>query len=343
MLRTLPPVPLMLALTLSLLANPAWASGDKPIKGLVIFGDSLSDPGNAFVLTGKVSVRPFELIPDAPYLIGGLHFSNGKTWVEQLAAELDLRRDARPAFLAPGFFSNYAVGGARARGDGPTDFTSQVSVFLSIPRHKRLDDRLYVIWVGGNDVLDAFAALASPAEDPTMTTEAIISAAVTAITDNIAALVEAGARRFLVPNAPDIGLVPAVTPFGPEAAAAATTLSGAFNAALDLALDGLEEALPIQIVRVDIFQIVNDVVEDPQAVGLSNAEDACITPGVIRGAICGRPNEYLFWDGIHPTRTGHAIVAARAEAALAEALPVGHESGHGSTAGIHGLANTSIR
>jgi phospholipase/lecithinase/hemolysin len=214
MLKPLPRTTLLLALVLGLLVNPAWASGDRPVKGLVIFGDSLSDPGNAFVLTGEVSVRPFKLIPDAPYLIGGLHLSNGKTWVEQLAADLDLPRDARPAFLAPGFFSNYAVGAARARGNGPIDLTSQVAVFLSVTRHERPDHRLYVLWVGGNDVRDAFAALtegASPAR-----ARGIIRVAVTAITDNMAALVEAGARRFLVLNAPNIGLVPAVTLFGPE-------------------------------------------------------------------------------------------------------------------------------
>ena len=94
---------------------------------VVVFGDSLSDPGNAFALTGNISMRPFSLIPDAPYARGGMHFSNGKTWVEVLSK--DLRLPSGPAFRNPGQFSNYAVGSARARSVTGADLTDQVNMF----------------------------------------------------------------------------------------------------------------------------------------------------------------------------------------------------------------------
>ena len=53
------------------------------------------------------------------------------------------------------------------------------------------------------------------------------------------------------------------------------------------------------------------------AFGFSNVTESCITPEVIRRAICSKPDEYLFWDGIHPTRIAHAILARRAEEILA--------------------------
>ena len=34
-----------------------------------------------------------------------------------------------------------------------------------------------------------------------------------------------------------------------------------------------------------------------------------ITPGVKGNAKCSNPNDYLFWDGIHPTTVGHALLA----------------------------------
>jgi len=64
------------------------AGAETNFKRIVFFGDSLSDPGNAFVILGKVSVRPFEVIPDYPYARGGKHFSNGPTWAEQFAKSL---------------------------------------------------------------------------------------------------------------------------------------------------------------------------------------------------------------------------------------------------------------
>ena len=37
--------------------------------------------------------------------------------------------------------------------------------------------------------------------------------------------------------------------------------------------------------------------------------DPCLRFGVVQGAVCTRPWQFLFWDGIHPTTTGHLIVA----------------------------------
>ena len=94
---------------------PAGAEARAPHR-FVVFGDSLSDPGNAFVLLRDVEVPPFDsLIPDAPYARGALHFSNGPTWVEQLSLLDHALPSAGPALFIPLLFSNYAVGGARAR------------------------------------------------------------------------------------------------------------------------------------------------------------------------------------------------------------------------------------
>src|SRR5947209_12836763 len=95
-------------------------------KRVVIFGDSLSDPGNYFVAFHTALVAPFlseipgaPYIPDAPYVAGFFHFSNGPTWAEQFTAELRVAGSGLPAFLLPRYFNNYAVGRARARSGSP--------------------------------------------------------------------------------------------------------------------------------------------------------------------------------------------------------------------------------
>jgi phospholipase/lecithinase/hemolysin len=282
---------------------------------IVVFGDSLSDSGNAFVLLTRVSVPPFELIPDAPYARGGLHFSNGATWVEQLANGLHLNASVGPALRAPGLFSNYAVGAARARPGALFDLGSQVALFLGDFGGAAPQDALYVVFVGSTDLLDALVALTI---DPSgITSFGILDAALDATRDNLTVLASAGARQFLVANAPNIGLIPAVRAQGPAAQAAAQTLATAFNTGLAAILNGLEANPAVHIARLDVFGIVSQVVANPAAAGLADAVDSCITPDTPVDAFCSRPDEFLFWDGIHPTRAGHAILAQHAETVLA--------------------------
>ena len=55
---------------------------------------------------------------------------------------------------------------------------------------------------------------------------------------------------------------------------------------------------------------------NPEDFGLTNVEDSCLAFGVVPGAVCERPDRYLFWDGEHPTRAGHRIIANAAFHAL---------------------------
>lgn len=305
-----------LAFIVCVLLFAARAFAEPPYGRMVVFGDSLSDPGNAFVLLREVSVSPYQLIPDAPYARGGLHFSNGETWVEQLAQPLRLESSVGPALATPGVFTNYAVGSARARPGAPFDLSSQVDFFLADFAGAVPGDALYVVYVGGNDLRDAVAALAI---DPSGATSlAILDAAASAIAGNVERLHAAGARRFLVPNAPNLALVPAVRAQGPALQAAAQMLSIAYNDGLASALTALDGALAGETVhRFDVFALLNQAVAAPATVGLSEIAAPCITPGVKAHAVCSRPDEYLFWDGIHPTRAGHGVLARHARAVLA--------------------------
>jgi phospholipase/lecithinase/hemolysin len=318
---------------------PGWAAADdrrglhRPFDGIVVFGDSLSDPGNAFALTSEHLTPPsygmttpadlLTLIPDAPYARGGNHFSNGPTWIEDLGRSIGLAASVGPAF-APGHANatNYAVGGARARPVGSFHLAVQVGAFLADFPRGAPADALYVVALGGNDVRDALAL----GGDST-----VIAAAIGSIAQHIPVLYAAGARKFLVWNAPNIGVTPAVraiaaaNPTAPVLAAA-EQLSFAFKLNLESVLAGLAAApqlAGIEIVRFDAFIEINRIVANPAAFGLTNVTTACITPNVPPFQ-CQRPDRHLFWDGIHPTRAGHAITALRAGEALVSGLALDH-------------------
>lgn len=297
------------ALSLALAAMlPASAFSQPGFDGVVVFGDSLSDPGNLFTLTGQQSTAPFAPIPSAPYAVGGHHFSNGETWVEQLAEALHAPSGAGPAVSATSF-TNYAFGGARARSANQIDLAGQVSMHLAATGGAADQQSLYVIWVGTNDVRDALEVLP---QNPAAA-GLIIQGAVQAIANNTLTLANAGTRTVLIANSPNLALLPAVRALGPDAQAAALWLSVQYNAALDSALNTLKAYAPsLSVAQLDVFSILSNVVAAPELYGLSNAADPCLKFDTIENPICAQANRYLFWDAIHPTRAAHGILAQAA-------------------------------
>lgn len=298
------------------LAAPHFAAAQPRFESLVVFGTSLSDPGNAFALRGGTNtppdydVDPF-LIPSSPYARGGHHFSDGATWVEQLARSLGLAASANPALANESRkAANYAIGGARANDTASgADLADQTGAFLRDRAGAAPAGALYVVEMGGNDIRDALVAYLAGGPDAA---ERVIRGALESIGGNIAALHRAGARKFLVWNAPNLGLTPAIRGLDaarPGAAFLAGQLSQGFNAGLEGVLGELSRLLPgIEIVRFDVFGRLQAIVADPAAFGLTNVKSACITPQSAPYH-CQEFKEYLFWDGIHPTTAAHGIVA----------------------------------
>lgn len=329
------------------LLAPGLASADdrfgrhRPIDRIVVFGDSLSDPGNAFALLGGQTVAPpdygmtgvdalgipevIALIPEAPYATR--RFSNGPTWIELLADAIGLGSSVKPALAgSDGRASNYAVGGATAFGAGPTDLGAQVDFFLRDVRGRAPDDALYVIEIGGNDIRAAIGA-ALAGEDPMI----VIDAALASVAHNIGKLHYAGARKFLVWNAPDLGRTPALQRLNalvaPGIARLGTALAAGYGQRFQGVLDGLGALPGIAIVRFNAFVLLAEVQANPRRFGLQDATTACIQPNVPEFGFpsatpfrCAQPDRHFFWDGIHPTRAGHTVVAFLVGKALVAAI-----------------------
>jgi outer membrane lipase/esterase len=317
---------------------------------LVVFGDSLSDPGNKFDETGLSNTPPYDLldefvIPDGPYTRGGLHHSNGMTWVEQYAKPLGMGGQVRPAWRGAGVATNYAYGGARARDASATSLNqhlpAQVGKYLADLAPSggiAPSNALYVIFIGGNDIApDAVSAYFFI--NPAVAT-GIIEAAFTSVKQRVEELYLVGARKFLIMNAPDMGRIPAMNPplNIPQASGLATCLSVLYNQGsplplpynqlcptfqdgimgLDAELDDLEMTYTdIEIVRFNIFDKLQQIVMYPGEFGLLNASGYCVMPEIPPYA-CKRPDDYVFWDGAHPTRAAHGVIASEVAAALAD-------------------------
>jgi phospholipase/lecithinase/hemolysin len=295
--------------TISLLSGTAWAL---PYSSLYVFGDSLADSGNNAVVFdanfgGARTPTPLAtpLIPTFPYASN--RYSNGPVWVEYFAGNLGL--SAQPAMLGG---TNFAFGGARTGPGGssfPYSLTDQVGMFLGATGGVAPGSALYVLEGGGNDARDVLtAALGGGNPFP------LIQAYVKNIANILTSLALAGADQFLLWNVPDIGKIPAITAFGPQASSAASFLVSQMNLALAQALAGLSPAITDGIHLFDAYDAFNEIVNDPGAFGFSNVKDAC----AMSAACVADPAGYFFWDGIHPTTAGHAAMAALALAQIPE-------------------------
>ncbi|HLY42242.1 MAG TPA: SGNH/GDSL hydrolase family protein [Terracidiphilus sp.] len=290
---------------------------------IVVFGDSLSDTGNVTHLTFYKYGIPVPG-PYADYTLGS--FTDGPdttpaaqnyfgVWVQQLAAAMPGQPEIIDS-LDGG--TNYAYGYATT-GSGTSTLTfpdgtpnppfvqihnigQQITDYLAT--HPKIDSHtLFIIWGGAIDLLDAKSATD------------VINAAIRQ-TLNIQRLVNAGATQFLVPNLPPLGLTPRLN--GSLATSVpANAAALLFNAYLATGLAVLHDFYPFRrlvFMQLDVFSLFKKVVSTPGAFSLANVTQPS------QGNPLADPDQYLFWDDLHPTTRGHNILAETAGALVAQHL-----------------------
>jgi phospholipase/lecithinase/hemolysin len=306
------------------------------VDKIVAFGDSLTDTGNIYSLSmaAHKTIPLLPIIPKNPPYYEG-RFSNGPVWIESLSEGMKIPYD------------NYAYGGAWAETTieshvlTPFSLMMQVNYFLihsSLDFHK--DKHLYIIWSGSNDYVNGRIG---PSEDVTKNT-------VDSIKNEIEWLIDYGAKNFLIFNIVDLSLTPDVTAKGPNFAQYIKKLAQLHNEKLAEMMAKLKKDHPdILFVFADAATAFNDIVTNPDKYLLKNVKEACYGGGFFLGTElmdmrevtaakeanidilnntslriaylnsrlaakgekpCDNPDEYLFWDQLHPTRVVHKIIAS---------------------------------
>jgi phospholipase/lecithinase/hemolysin len=262
-----------------LLAMTSLASAS-PYSSIFVYGDSLSDLGNIYAASGGT-------IPLSPPYYNG-RFSNGPLAVEYLANSLH----------AP--LTSFAWGGATTgignSGDGGTQTsfgifglpgmeTQVFNTLGSIPSFL-IPSSLFIVWGGPDDYISG----------------GTVTQGVTDVLTIVGALQLAGAQHILVPGMPDLGLTPAY--YG------SANASG-FSQAFDLTL---QANLPKGVTYFDTLGFMHYVVANPGLFGFTNVNQPCL----VGTTPCANPNQYLFWDDLHPTTAADQILAAQFASAVPE-------------------------
>lgn len=276
------------ALTLAAVST-AGAAGAQSYNRLVVFGDSLSDNGNLYLATGGATPA------SPPYFQG--RFSSGPVFTERLGFNAS-------NFMGPVTGSiNYAFGGARTDSQAaPLGMRVQLAQYQARGGRFGAGDLVSILG-GANNIFQGLPA-AGASTNPQGSIAPVSLAAAADMNFIVGSVAQAGAGTILVTNLPKLSLTPQfrATPAAPLADYAVTT----FNGALLTGLNATAAARPgTNIIMMDLFKIGDVIAANPSAFGVSNVTQPCFN-GV---TVCANPNEYFYFDGVHPTATGHAVIA----------------------------------
>src|SRR5256886_1060859 len=327
------------------LATPILVNAQAPaFTQVIVFGDSLSDDGN-------IAHRARDLVgfsyPSSNFNYSDYRFTDDTntspaanlyvgTWHEQLEKTF-LGLAVAKNSLDGG--TDYAFGGATTK-DGTQDRTvinnpfpfgggdltitidnmgKQINDYLA--SHATDANALYILWGGGNDLFDDYR--------PQSVTDTA-----TRVGLLIIRLANAGARNFLVPNVPPLGAVP--NSFGDPARVAALDLASAnyrtqLNSVIASTVSTLAAGgITIHVYTLDVWLDLIRVLGQPANYGFVNTIDSA------QGASGVNPDQYLYWDDIHPTTGGHHELAREANRLLrGQIAPLGNATGI-STRGMVG-------
>jgi phospholipase/lecithinase/hemolysin len=300
------------------------------ISALYIFGDSLSDTGNLSTLLYQASGGQFWLPPSPPLPGEGPYYAidpyynsaplgsipkvratDGFNWVDYVSQDTKLP------------IINFAYTGATTGFDNglqpflPSRLLSlpglanEISSFTNSLGTSKADPKgLYVLWAGANDITNFASPPASPPPSDLLATlpliGGLVETTITNIKNDIATLTKEGARKFLIPNLPDLGKIPALSG-NQNSAFIGTVFSLSVDIELAVDLPKLEQTLKIDIVQPDIYALFQEAINHPQEFGFTNVTDPLIGQNPNDPLV--KPSEFLFYDTEHPTTAAQKIVA----------------------------------
>ncbi len=272
---------------------------------VVIFGDSLSDTGNLASVT--VSLPP-------PFYQNRI--SNGPVAVDRLT---ELLGTYAKASLEGG--DNFAIAGGAILGDEIEDYNAQVNVFLNRVNYRADPDALYVIMLGGNDLRRIRGDSSSISADTK------ISAVVNDLRTHTQRLINAGAKQFLIANAPNIGRIPETISQNlqnPGVAARAQAYTQRFNQQSKVMLTAVASSSNSLIIQFDLYSAFEELIDNASSLGYTQTTVGCfqfITGSFHPDCVFGlRFDRFVFFDNLHPTSSTHQRLGEAMYAALLAGL-----------------------
>ncbi|CAM0879993.1 unnamed protein product [Alopecurus aequalis] len=309
---------------------------------LVVFGDSIVDPGNNNAINTIVKAN----FPPYGHDFGQDHrptgrFCNGRIPTDFIASKLGLK-ELLPAYLSPNLTKHDLLTGVSfaSGGTGYDPLTAQLASVISMTDQLRMFDDykqrvraaagdaalhailtkgVFAVCAGSDDVANTYFTMRARSDYSHDSYAALMVSHASAFLDGLLA---AGARRVAIINMPPIGCVPSQrTLSGGLARGCAeghNEIATMVNAGMRDSVRELKARYPgARVVLMDIYGYLLDMMLRPGSYGFSESTLGCCGTGMmevsvlcngVTSAVCGDVKDYLFWDSYHPTEKAYKIL-----------------------------------
>ncbi|EMS62537.1 GDSL esterase/lipase EXL3 [Triticum urartu] len=312
------------------------------VPALVVFGDSIVDPGNnnAISTIVKANFAPYGHDFGADHRPTG-RFCNGRIPTDFIASRLGLKQ-LLPAYLAPNLTTHDLLTGVSfaSGGTGYDPLTAQLASVISMTDQLRMFDEykakvralagdaalseilskgVFAVCAGSDDVANTYFTMRARSSYSHADYASLIVSHAGAFLDG---LLSAGAKRVAIISMPPIGCVPSQRTLSGgmarDCSSGHNEIAEMINAGMGTTVESLKAKHPgARVVLMDIYGYLLDMMMRPEGYGFKESTLGCCGTGMmevsvlcngVTSAVCGDVTDYLFWDSYHPTEKAYRIL-----------------------------------
>ncbi|XP_030464209.2 GDSL esterase/lipase EXL3-like isoform X2 [Syzygium oleosum] len=300
------------------------------LPAVIVFGDSIIDPGNN---NGINTIVKCNFPPYGRDFAGTKptgRFCNGRIPSDMLVQAFGIK-EYLPAYLDPSLKLEDLLTGVSfaSGGSGFDPLTSKIAEYVkkikSGAGEKKASNivtkSLYLVVCGSDDIANTYYS--TPFRRGEYDIPAYTDLMVNSASSFFQELYGLGARKIGVLSLPPIGCVPSQRTLdgglGRACSEPANQAATLFNSKLSSEIDSLNQKLPgANLIYIDIYSSLLSIIQNPKQHGFEVANRGCCGTGNIEVSVlcndlddiqtCQDDTKYVFWDSYHPTEKAYKIL-----------------------------------
>ncbi|KAL3628042.1 hypothetical protein CASFOL_028144 [Castilleja foliolosa] len=321
----------------------ATISGQPLVPALIIFGDSVVDVGNNNNLETIVKSNFPPYGRDFIQHKSTGRFSNGKLALDYTAENLGFTTYP-PAYLSKQASGKNLLLGANFASASSGYYDTTAEIYNTIPLSKQVElykeyqsklvtlvgksnatsivnGSIHFLSAGSSDFVQNYYI--NPLLYKKYSTDQFSDILLQSYSKFVQEMYKLGARKIGVTTLAPLGCLPAaITIFGEDSNECVEKMNNvaiAFNNKLNITSQKLQSNLSgLNLVVLDIYHPLLDLVSNPNNYGLFEARKACCGTGLVETSVlcnakspgtCKNASEYVFWDSYHPSEAANKILS----------------------------------